>query len=382
MEALFAASVLGASLVIALALHPALTRVVKYATQKTKTTLDDLLLEAISRPLFIFIVVQGVFLALTTVSYLDRWQDYVNKAWVVFAGGTTLYGVQRISNAFVQWYGTEITSRTRGKLDDKLIPLVRRFLTVVLYAVGGLLILDNLGIRLSPLLAGLGIGGLAVALAIQPTLSSVIASAYMVADGMITVGDFIEVQNGPSGTVLDIGWRSTKIRTPINNLVIIPNGKLADSVVTNFTAQNPEVTIFVECGVSYESDLGHVEQIALEEARQLLHVLPDTVVAKDFEPFFLFSGFGDSNINFWVGLRARNRGSTFKLTHELVKRLHARFAKEGIEINYPVRKLVVSPQNASDLSTSLETILETKVQEVKEGITPATDDADSSPKPQ
>ncbi|MBI4310224.1 MAG: mechanosensitive ion channel family protein, partial [Chloroflexi bacterium] len=201
-----------------------------------------------------------------------------------------------------------------------------------------------LGIRLSPLLAGLGLGGLAVALAVQPTLSSLIASAYMVADGAIKVDDFIELQGGPSGTVVDVGWRNTKLRAPTNNLVIVPNNKLADTIVTNYMAQDSAVAVFPQCGVSYESDLRRVEEVALDEANRLVQDLSSDIVVKDFPPVFLFSGFGDSNINFWLVLRARDRGASFSLTHELVKRLHARFATEGIEISYPVRKLVFGAQ--------------------------------------
>ncbi|MSQ13829.1 MAG: mechanosensitive ion channel family protein [Dehalococcoidia bacterium] len=340
-EALFAAIVFGASILVALLLHPALTRVVKAFTAKTKTTLDDLLLEAVTRPLFLFILVQGFFLALTTTTFLDRWQVGVNKAWVVFAGGVVIYGLQRVIVAVLKWYAAELAAKTKGRLDEKLTPLIRRFLIVVVYAIGGLLILDNIGVELSPLLAGLGLGGLAVALALQPTLSNLIASAFMVADGSLAVGEFIEVQGGPSGAVVDVGWRSTKIRTATDNLVVIPNSKLADSIVTNLSQPTPDMNIWLNCGVSYESDLDRVQAVALDEVKSISHDLPEDVVDKAFAPVIYFREFGESNITFLVVMRARNRPSTFTVQHEMVKRLHARFAKEGIEISYPVRKLVL-----------------------------------------
>lgn len=352
-EALFAAIVFGASIVVALLLHPALTRVVKAFTSRTKTTLDDLLLEAVTRPLFLFILVHGTFLALTTTSFLDRWQGAVNKAWVIIAGGVVIYGVQRVLTAFLKWYGAEMAARTGGRVDEKLMPLIRRFLIAVVYAIGGLLILDNIGVELSPLLAGLGLGGLAVALALQPTLSNLIASAFMVADGSLAVGEFIEVQGGPSGAVVDVGWRSTRILTPTNNMVIIPNSKLADSVVTNFSKPTPSTNVWVTCGVSYESDLERVETVALDVANGILRDLGDTVVEKDSPPVVLFREFGDSNITFIVVMRGKDRGATFSIQHEMVKRLHARFAKEGIEISYPVRKLVLPPENDAKPLASL-----------------------------
>lgn len=354
-EALFAAIVFGASIIVALLLHPALTRVVKAFTSKTKTTLDDLLLEAVTRPLFLFILVHGSFLALTTTSFLDRWQGAVNKAWVVIAGGVVIYGVQRVLSALVRWYGAEIAARTGGRVDEKLMPLIRRFLVAVVYAMGGLLILDNIGVELSPLLAGLGLGGLAVALALQPTLSNLIASAFMVADGSLAVGEFIEVQGGASGTVVDVGWRSTRIRTATDNMVVIPNSKLADSIVTNLSQPTPDVNIWLNCGVSYESNLDLVQAVALDEVRRISHDLPEDVVDKNFEPLVYFREFGESNITFFVVLRAKNRPSTFVVQHEMVKRLHARFTKEGIEISYPVRKLVLPPENGARLLPSPRT---------------------------
>ena len=339
-EAAFAAAILSAAIGVAFLLHPLLTRMVKLLTGRTRTTLDDLLLEAGSRPVFIFVLVHGFFLALTSTSFLDPWQGYINKAWAISVVVVVLYALQRLTNALIRWYSQEVAARTRSRLDEKLLPLVRRFLSVVIYGIGALLILDNLGIELSPLLAGLGLGGLAVALALQPTLSNFFAGTYVVADGAISVGDFIELDGGAMGQVVDIGWRTTRINSPAGNVVIIPNSKLVDTIVTNYQAPTPEMNAVISCGVSYDSNLAQVESICLEVSRETIRELPDTVVVKEFEPVLRFREFGDSNINFIVVLRAKDRGNTFLLTHEFIKRLHARFAAEGVEINYPVRKLV------------------------------------------
>ncbi|MDA1189188.1 MAG: mechanosensitive ion channel family protein, partial [Chloroflexi bacterium] len=179
-----------------------------------------------------------------------------------------------------------------------------------------------------------------VALALQPALSNLFSSAMMVGDGVVSDGDFIELQGGPMGNVIDVGWRSTKIMTPQGNIVSIPNSKLADTIFTNYQMPNPEMNAVITLGVSYDSDLIEVERIALEVCRQVRDEMPDETVVKTFEPLLLFREFGDSNITFIVILRASNRGNTFLVTHEVVKRLHERFGNEGIEINYPVRKLV------------------------------------------
>jgi small-conductance mechanosensitive channel len=196
-------------------------------------------------------------------------------------------------------------------------------------------LLDYLGISISPMIAGLGLGGLAIALALQPTLGNFFAGAQIVSDRSIRVGDYIELDSGQKGYVVDVGWRSTRVRTTYNNMMIIPNSRLIDSIITNFHGPTMELAVIVESGVSYSSDLALVEEVALAVAREIIEELPEAV--KTREPWFVYDEFGDSNINFWVWLYATDRLGAFRMKSELIKRLHARFAREGITINYPVR---------------------------------------------
>jgi len=196
-------------------------------------------------------------------------------------------------------------------------------------------LLDYLGISISPMIAGLGLSGLAVALALQPTLGNFFAGTQIVSDQLVRVGDYIELDSGAKGYVVDVGWRSTRVRTTFNNLTIIPNSRLVDSIVTNYHGPEMELAVIVESGVSYSSDLAQVEDVALAVAREIIEELPEAI--KTREPWFAYEEFGDSNINFWVWLYATDRLGSFRVKNELIKRLHARFAEEGITINYPVR---------------------------------------------
>ena len=246
--------------------------------------------------------------------------------------------VANVVIGILNWYIQVIAPKTKTRVDDKLLPIFRRFALVAIYGLVGLIALDTMGASISPLLGGLGITGLAIALALQPTMSNFFAGTYVLSDGAIGPGDYIELQGGPAGYVIEVGWRSTKIRTWMNNLVIIPNSVLADTIVTNYQAPDPAMNVLVTCGVSYASDLAKVEQVSLEVANEVREEVSEAV--KSMDPWFGFDQFGDSNIGFWIFLQARDRIGGFIVTNELIKRLHARFAKEGIEINYPVRKLV------------------------------------------
>jgi len=199
------------------------------------------------------------------------------------------------------------------------------------------MLLDYFGISITPAIAGLGIGGLAVALALQPTLSNFFAGAQLVLDKTIHIGDYIELDSGERGYIVEVGWRSTRVRTAFNNMMVIPNSRLIGSIITNYYGPSMEMAVMVESGVSYSSDLARVEAVALAVAQEIIEELPEAV--KTREPWFSYDAFGDSNINFWVWLYATDRIASFRVKSELIKRLHARFAQEGITINYPVRLL-------------------------------------------
>ena len=307
------------------------------------------LLSVSRRPIMLFFVILGIFMAyllmarLThpTFDFANGHERWTIRIWLVTVIVQAGYLGSRIVQEFLKWYIENISKLTGSDLDDKLLPMVRRIAPILVYAVGALVALDVVGFTIAPMLAGLGIAGIAVGLALQPTLGNLFSGMSMVSEGELNEGDFIELDGGPSGFVVDVGWRSTKIRDRFNNLIMIPNSKLMESVMTNYYSQSMVVTIIVPCGVSYESDLEYVESVSLEVATGVRDDLEEAV--DDFDPLVRFSDFGESNIDFNVIMQANDRLGSFVVKHELIKRLHSRFRREGIEINYPVRKLVTPP---------------------------------------
>ena len=348
---LYALGVFAVLVLVAAIAQAAFQLVLRRRMPSAPDALDTQIVSAVRGPAVLFIVLLGLFLgflALTgltspTFDVLDGSDTWVRKAWVVVIIVEVSYLASHLTQVLIAWYLRAIAARTASDLDAKLLPPIRRVLPVTIYAVGALIALDSLDISIRPLLAGFGIGGLAVALAVQPTLSNFFAGTYLVTEGELKQGDFIELEGGPSGYVVDVGWRSTKIRSRYNNLIIVPNSHMASSVVTNYSSPTPAMNVIVTCGVSYDTDLERVENLVMEVAQQVIDESPDAV--KEDPPFFGFSEFGDSNIDFWVFLQARDRWGTFTVTNDLVKRIHARFQEEDIEINYPVRKLVASTSN-------------------------------------
>lgn len=222
--------------------------------------------------------------------------------------------------------------------------LVNIFIKVTIFVVAGLIILDYLGISITPIITGFGIGGLAVALALQDTLSNLFAGLQVLVARQIRPGDYIKLESSEEGYAIDITWKNTVIRTWSNNLIVIPNSKIANSIVVNYYKPEKELSVLVQVGVSYESDLEKVEKVVVDTAKEILEKVPGGV--KNFEPFIRYHTFSDSSIDFTVFLRAKEYVDQYLLKHEFIKALHRRFQKEGIEIPFPIRTVYLKKDSS------------------------------------
>lgn len=299
--------------------------------------LDVKTVAAVRIPIAAFVLLSGLYLALTALSPPTPVQTLLNKASGVLAILIGAMLINGIASALLAWLEIRVQRSSPDGYSGWLFPLVRRGTLALIIAIAVMVSLDIFGLNITPLIAGLGIAGLAIALALQPTLGNLFAGTYVISEGLINVGDYIEMANGIDGFVVDVNWRSTRLRTRTNNLVVVPNSVFAETIITNFNKPEEPVNMIIPCGVAYESDLVEVERIGLEETNLVREEHPDAV--RDFEPRFIYRAFGDSNIDFVVVIRAQNRLAGFNVRSELIKRLHSRFASEGITINYPARTL-------------------------------------------
>ena len=191
---------------------------------------------------------------------------------------------------------------------------------------------------------------MAVALALQDTLANFFAGLQVLASRQINLGDYIHLDGGQEGFVFDIGWRSATIRMLNNNMVIIPNTKLAQAIVTNYSLQERDFAVRTTIGVSYDSDLEKVERVTIEVARDVISRVEGAV--KDFEPVVRFQSFADSSIQFNVVLRYSDYGAQDVAQHELVKALHKRYREENIDIPFPMRTVVLRNQTPAETPAS------------------------------
>ncbi|MDR3071067.1 MAG: mechanosensitive ion channel family protein [Endomicrobium sp.] len=206
--------------------------------------------------------------------------------------------------------------------------------------VGLILILNQAGIKLTPILTALGIGSLAVALALHDTLANFFAGISILASKQISRNDYIKLDSGQEGTVIEVNWRTTLIREISNAVVVIPNNKVASAIVTSFQFEKADVTASVSCGVAYGSDLKHVQNIAKLAAQEIIDKYEDSV--KTYTPLVRFVNFADSSINFVLLFRVKNVYVKAFMQSEVLKNLYKKLHEEKIEIPFPQRVVTIN----------------------------------------
>jgi small-conductance mechanosensitive channel len=197
----------------------------------------------------------------------------------------------------------------------------------------------------SQIITALGVGGLAVALALQDTLANLFAGIHILMEKSIRVGDFVRLETGQEGYVEDITWRTTRIKMLPNNMVIIPNSKLSQSIMTNYYLPEKRMALLIPIGVSYSSDPEKVERILVEEAKKAVGEVPGLL--GEPEPAVRFiPGFGESSLDFTLVCHVQEFTDQYPVQHELRKRIFKRFKDEGIEIPFPHRTVYLKSINS------------------------------------
>ncbi|QKW30438.1 mechanosensitive ion channel family protein [Streptomyces seoulensis] len=301
--------------------------------KRTRWSGDDVIVDAL-RTVVPWAAIAGGAAAAAAILPLHRGVrhhvDQILTVWVIFV--VTL-SAARVVAGLVR---TLTQSRSGVAGSATIFVNITRILVL---AIGFLVVLQTLGISIAPLLTALGVGGLAVALALQDTLANLFAGVHILASKTVQPGDYIRLSTGEEGYVEDINWRQTTVRQLSNNLVVIPNGQLAKTNMTNFTRPEQRLTILVQAGVGYDSDLEHVERVTLEVVAEVMHEISGAL--PEHEPAIRFHTFGDSRIGFTVILGVGEFSDQYRIKHEFIKRLHRRYRDEGITIPAPTRTVAL-----------------------------------------
>ncbi len=253
---------------------------------------------------------------------------------VLFIASLTLM-FMRIAGELVRQLGDQIPGSTPATT------LTQNLAQVVVVILGVMVALRVIGIEITPLLTALGVGGLAVALALQDTLSNLFGGFYVAMAGQVRLGDYIKLNTGEEGYVTDIGWRSTILRTLGGNMIIVPNAKLAQAIVTNYYLPQKAMGASLQVGVGYASDIDLVERVLLEIGKKAASEVPGMLAAPT-PSVTLDPGFGDWSLNFQLGFQIAEFSNQWSVRNELRKRILRRFREEGIEMPFPTRTILTA----------------------------------------
>jgi small-conductance mechanosensitive channel len=304
-------------------------RALRAWVNRTGSRAGSIMLESLRGPTVLWALILAVHVAIQS----SELPSMVTEKWapdvlVVLWGLSFTLMLMRAAGDIVRHYGGQIPGAM------PVTTLTQTLAQLAVLILGILLILSALKVQVTPILTALGVGGLAVALALQDTLSNLFAGFYVAVARQISLGDYVKLNTGEEGYVTDITWRSTTFRALANNLIIVPNSKLAQAIVTNYSLPQKQMSASVQVSVSYAADPDQVERVLLEIAERASHelagMLSDPAPTVTFDP-----GFGDFSLGFTVNFQVTEFAQQFGVRQELRRRILRRFRQEGIEIPFP-----------------------------------------------
>jgi small-conductance mechanosensitive channel len=305
-------------------------RLVMRWAKKTETMIDDIVIVSLRTPSLYWCIAIALYVGVSVSELSEKYVFNITKVIHVIIVLSVTFALANLAGRIFSEYVK------KSKLPLPSTGLAYGTIKGVILVVGFLIMLSVLGISIAPLITALGVGGLAVALALQDTLANLFSGIHILVERSIRVGDFVKLETGQEGYVEDITWRTTRVRMLPNNMVVIPNSKLAQSVVTNYYLPEKRMSVLIPVGVSYSSDPAKIERILVEEAKKAAAEVPGML--SDPEPFVRFiPGFGDSSLDFTLICQVKEFTDQYLAQHELRKRIFSRFREEGIEIPFPQR---------------------------------------------
>lgn len=296
---------------------------------KTQIPGGEIIFQSLNRMTFTWLALGGFFAAIVSSPLNSGLTIVLQKILTIILLASVTLVLARLTAGFVNVY----IRRTDG-ISASLISNLAK--TAVL-TLGGLILLQTAGIEITPIITTLGVGGLAVGLALQDTLANLFSGFYLIISQQVRTGDYVKLDDGHQGYVTDITWRNTTIKEISNNVIIVPNSKLASTIFTNYHLPAKEITLTLNVGVSYDSDLELVEEVTVEVAKNVMEEIAPNLMNN--EPYIRFHTFNDFSIDFTLYMRVSEFFDQRISKHLLIKRLHQRYHQEGIQIPFPIRDI-------------------------------------------
>jgi small-conductance mechanosensitive channel len=335
-------------LVLSFGLGYVLRRLVRRLRSGVRTSWGDLAL-VILQELPIPLLVLGAVYALMRTMLLPRgYEEAVSKLIFALVVLVIFYFINRVATTFIHHVALREPALERI---TQPAAFVIRLVSVILATV---IVLENLGIHLVAVWTTLGVGSIAVALGLQETLSNAFAGLYIMADQPVGPGDYVKLDTGHEGYVVRTGWRATSLRTLGNNVIYIPNSSLAKAVITNYSKPQERMSLVIPVSVAHGTDPRRVESILVEVAGEAAREGVEGLLAEPEPSVRLIPGFGASSLDFSLAVQLRRFVDQYLVQSEIRKRIIERFAKEGIEMPFPTRTILLDRAVMESISRGKE----------------------------
>lgn len=292
---------------------------------KTKTTIDDLIVEKIKKPLFLLILAFGLKLAILNIGFNEFVNKIVNSIMVL----VIVLVIIRILDIFIDIWGIAFAKKTKTKIDDVLLPVFHKIVRIIFLVIAVMWILHSWEINITPYLAGAGIAGLILGMALQDSLKNILGGIMLLLDKTFKIGDKIKLESGELGTIHSIGLRSTKLMTYDNEVLYIPNGYLSNSRVLNYAKPSPIVRVTVNFGVEYGNNVEKVRTVVLGAVKKMKDVLDVPI------PTVEFLEMGDFSLHFAARFWVKSWEYSTDKKIEATQKIYEALNKARISIPFP-----------------------------------------------
>lgn len=332
-EWLIALAIILGSILLGRAVFWVLSNIVKKLTAKTKTNIDDIIIDMIEEPMAFAVSILGIWYGLDALHLPDVAHVWINRIYYLLVIFNIAWLINRLIDALIEEYLVPIVEKSESDLDDQLLPILRKGIHAAVWVMAIIIGLNNAGYDVGALIAGLGIGGLAFALAAQDTVANFFGGVTIFVDKPFTVHDWIKI-NGEEGIVEEVGIRSTRIRTFPGRLVIIPNKVFAESVIENVSAE-PNRRVILVLGLTYDMDHNRVQE-ALKILAEVHEKFSSHLEDKHLE---LFDSFGDFSLNVKFIYYIKKGEDVFQLNSQINLEILERFNAVGLDFAFPTQTI-------------------------------------------
>lgn len=307
-------------------------KIVKKLTSKTKTKIDDIIVDMIEEPIVLAITIFGLWYGLNRLEFTDFWYSWMGKVYHILIAINITWLIARLVDAIIEEYIVPLTEKTESDLDDQIMPIVQKGLRSIIWILGVIVALNNAGYDVGALIAGLGIGGLALAMAAKDSVSNIFGGIMIFTDKPFKVGDRIKI-GGFDGSIEEIGIRISRMRTLEGRLVTIPNSQFIGNMVENVTAE-PTRKVILNIGLIYDTTAEQVEQ-----GISLLKEIAAT--NENVENNFLvsFNAFGDFSLGILFIYYIKKEGDILQTQTEINLEILKQFNAKGLEMAFPTQTI-------------------------------------------